>query len=76
MFYSIPPRPLSDNAVTYKSEKPRNIGRNDQVILKCDCIVGSFVNGIRERTLLSFSLDKPHGHKICKNSRSKLLKKN
>ena len=32
--------------------------------MKCDCIDGSVVNGIREPILFSFVLDKPAGYKI------------
>ena len=44
-------------------------------ILKCDCINGSIVNGIRESISYSFALDKPPGHKIDKEPRIKLFKK-
>ena len=43
--------------------------------MKCDCIQGSIVNGIREYILYSFALDKPPGHKIYKEPRVKLFKK-
>ena len=33
---------------SYKSEKPNNITSIDKVHLKCDCIDGSIVNGVRE----------------------------
>ena len=32
--------------------------------MKCDCIDGSVVNGIREPILFSFVLDKPSGYKV------------
>ena len=44
-------------------------------ILKCDCIQGSIVNGIRETILYSFALRSPPGHKIYKEPRVKLFKK-
>ena len=62
-------------AGSYKSEKPLNITGIDKVHLKCDCIDGSIVNGIRERIFLSFVLDQPPGHKIYKKPKVKLLKK-
>ena len=59
----------------YKSEKPINIIGIDKVHLKCDCIDGSIVNGIREPILYSFALDQPPGHKIYKEPKVKLFKK-
>ena len=43
--------------------------------MKCDCIKGSIVNGIRESILYSFALFLPPGHKIYKEPRVKLFKK-
>ena len=43
--------------------------------MKCDCINGSIVKGIRERILYSFALNSPPSHKICKQPRTKLYKK-
>ena len=62
-------------AGSYKSDKPNNITRIDKVHLKCDCIQGSIVNGIREPILYSFALSSPPGHKIYKEPRIKLFKK-
>ena len=59
----------------YKSERPINITGIDKVHLKCDCIDGSIMNGIREPILYSFSLDQPPGHKIHKEPKVKLFKK-
>ena len=56
---------------TYKSEKPINITGNDKIHLKCDCIKGSIVNGIREPMLYSFALDQPPGHKNVQTTKSK-----
>ena len=47
----------------YKSDKSINITGIDKVHLKCDCIQGSIVNGIREPILYSFALSLPPGHK-------------
>ena len=62
-------------AGSYKSDKPINITGIDKVHLKCDCIQGSIVNGVREPILYSFALSSPPGHKIYKEPRVKLFKK-
>ena len=58
-----------------KSDKPINITGIDKIHLKCDCIQGSIVNGIREPILYSFALSSPPSHKIYKEHRVKLFKK-
>ena len=60
---------------SYQSERPINITGIDKVHLKCDCIDGSIMNGIREPILYSFSLDQPPGHNIYKEPKVKLFKK-
>ena len=60
---------------SYKSDKPVNITGIDKVHLKCDCIQGSIVNGVREPILYFFALDQPPGHKIYKEPKVKLFKK-
>ena len=62
-------------AGSYKSDKPINITRIDKIHLKCDCVNGSIVNGVREPILNSFALSSPPGHKIYKEHRTKLFKK-
>ena len=62
-------------AGSYKSVRPINITGIDKIHLKCDCIQGSIVNGIREPILYSFALSSPPGHKIYKEPRVKLFKK-
>ena len=62
-------------AGSYKSERPINITGVDKIHLKCDCIDGSIVNGIREPILYSFALDQPPGHKLYKEPKVKLFKK-
>ena len=62
-------------AGSYTSDRPINITGIDKVHLKCDCIQGSIVNGIREPILYSFALSSPPGHKIYKEPRVKLFKK-
>ena len=60
---------------SYKSDKPINITGIDKVHLKCNCIDGSIVNGVREPILYSFALDQPPGYKIYKEPKVKLFKK-
>ena len=62
-------------AGSYKSDKPINLTGIDKIHLKCDCIQGSIVNGVREPILFSFALSSPPGHKIYNEPRIKLLKK-
>ena len=52
---------------THISEKPVMITTTDKVHLKCDCVDGSIVNGIREQILFSFNLSAPPGYKIIKD---------
>ena len=61
-------------AGSYKSDRPINITGIDKIHLKCNCIQGSIVNGIREPILFSFALSSPPGHKIYKEPRIKLFK--
>ena len=46
-------------AGTHTSEKPVMISIIDKVHLKCDCVDGSNVNGMREQFLFSFNLSAP-----------------
>ena len=62
-------------AGSYKSDKPINITGIDKIHLKCNCVNGSIVNGVREPILYSFALSSPPGHKIYKEPRVKLFKK-
>ena len=62
-------------AGSYKSDKPINITGIEKIHLKCDCIQGSIVNGIREPILYPFALSSPPGYKIIKEPRIKLFKK-
>ena len=52
---------------SYKSEKPMKNTGIDKVDLKCDGIICSIVNGIRESILYRFALSSPAGHKKTKN---------
>ena len=60
---------------SYKSDKPINKTGIDKTHLKCDCIQGSIVNGIREPILYSFGLSSPPGHKMYNDPRVKLFLK-
>ena len=60
---------------TFKSDKPINNNSFDNIHLKCDCMEGSIVNGVRDPTLYSFALDKPPFHKTPKEPKIKLFKK-
>ena len=51
-------------APSYKSDRPIIITGTDKINLKCDCINGSIVNGIRETILYSFALKSTPGHKL------------
>ena len=51
---------------THKSEKPVIVTTTDKVHLKCDCVDGSIVNGIREQLLFSFNLSAYPGYKFIK----------
>ena len=45
----------------------------DKLDFKCDCISGSFANGINEPILFSFALDKPPRQKIFKEPKIRLF---
>ena len=60
---------------SYEGDRPINIIGIDKVHLKCDCIQGSIVNGVREPILYSFAISSPPGYKIIKEPRVKLFKK-
>ena len=60
---------------SYISDKPYNITGIDKIQLKCDCIKGSTINGIREPILYAFALASPPGHKIYKEPKVKLFVK-
>ena len=62
-------------AGTHISEKPVMITTTDKVHLKCDCVDGSIVNGIREQILFSFNHPAPPGYKIIKEPNIILYKK-
>ena len=58
---------------SYEGYRPINITGIDKVHLKCDCIQGSIVNGVREPILYSFALSSPAGHKVIKEPSVKLF---
>ena len=48
----------------YTSQKVVNLGSTNKIHLKCDCIDGSVLNGLRHPILYSFVLDKLPGYKV------------
>ena len=48
----------------YTSQKVVNLGSTKKIHLKCDCIDGSVLNGIRQPILFSCVLDKLPGYKV------------
>ena len=48
----------------YTSQKAVTLGNTNKIHLKCDCIDGSVVNGLRQPILYSFALDKLPGYKV------------
>ena len=70
--------PLNDNEGfielipgSSKSEKPINIIGTNKVHLKFNCKDGTFLDGVRQPTLYSFTLDQPPEHKIYRKLRPK-----
>ena len=60
---------------TYKSDRPIKFTAIDKVHLKCECIIGSVVNAIRQPIFYSFALSSPPGHKRYNQPRVKFFKK-
>ena len=60
---------------TFKSDKAVNFSDYDKNPLKCYCINGSIVNGVRESEFFSFSVDQPPALKLYKKPRMKHFKK-
>ena len=48
----------------YISQKIVHLGSTNKIHLKCDCIDGSVVNGLRQSILYSFVLDKLPGYEV------------
>ena len=61
-------------AGSYKSDRPINITGIDKIHLKCDCVEGGIVNGVREPILYSFALNSHPGHKVYEEPRLKPFK--
>ena len=59
----------------YRRNKCFNFTAIDKVHLKCDCVNGSIVNGIREPILYCFALRTPPIHKISEEATIKLFEK-
>ena len=60
---------------TYKSDKPNSTTGTDKVHLKCDCVKGSILNGVRENVLYTFCVHKHPGHEIKKEPTVKVFRK-
>ena len=61
----------------YTSQKIVNLGSTNKIHLKCDCIDGSVLNGVRPPILFSFVLDKLPGYKVfCEPETIHYKKKN
>ena len=54
----------ADSPGVNTSDKILNLSTIDETLLKCDVIDESVVNGVRQKILFSFTLDKPSGYKI------------
>ena len=59
----------------YTSQKIVNLGSTNKIPLKCDCIDGSVVDGIRQPILYSFVLDELPGYKVFANQKHNTTKK-
>ena len=58
-------KPTTSNHVgVYNSDKILNLNTTNKIHLKCDCIDGSVVNGLRQPIFYSFVLDKLPGYKV------------
>ena len=65
----------ADSPGVFTSGKILNLNIISEIHLKCDCIEGSFVNGVREPILFSFVLDKSSGYKVLCEPETILYKK-
>ena len=59
----------------YTSQKVVNLGSTNKIHLKCDCIDGSVLNGVRQPILYSFVLDKLPDTKYFVNLKQFIIKK-
>ena len=59
---------------TFKSERSSKITVSDKVHLKCDCIDGPILDGVRQSISNSFAFTSPPGHKIYKEPRIRFFK--
>ena len=61
-------KPTNSNHVAipdvYTNDKILNINAINNIHIKCDVIVGSIQDGVRQPILFSFVLDEPPGYKI------------
>ena len=72
-------KPTNSNHVTtpgvHTSGKILNLGNTNKINLKCDCIDGSVVDGLRQPILYSFVSDKKLGYKVFSQPETKHYKK-
>ena len=54
----------ADRPVVHTGDKHLNLSIVNEFHLKCDCINGSIINGVRHLLLYIFVLDKPSGYKV------------
>ena len=66
----------ADSPGVFTSDKILSLNIINEIHLKCVCIEGSIVNGVREPILFSFVLDKPSGYKVFCEPETILYKKN
>ena len=59
----------------HKPEKQVVNTSKDKVHLKCNCVDGSIVNGVREQVLHSFYLSAPPGYEFIKKPTTVLYNK-
>ena len=56
-------------------KKERNLGKINKIPLKCDCIDGSVLNGVRQPILYRFALDNRSGYRVFSRPEAVLYKK-
>ena len=54
----------TDSPGEYTSDKVLNLSTKDEIHLKCDCITGSVINGVRQPVLYRFNLNNSPGFKL------------
>ena len=59
----------------YTSDKILHLSTRDKTHVKCDCLNGSIVNGVREPIPFSFVFKEPAGYKVFYQPETVLYKK-